>query len=380
MVNSYTPPIARMAEDRIRNQVREIDLARSSGRVQHGRDELVMIVNEARQIVYTSPALVSTFCGPEEERPRGKRPGEALGCVHAGLDQCGHTENCEFCGAAEAILDAQAGLPDGNKECVIQTGGGDHTATFNFSVRTFPLELGADRFVMLLLDDISREKHRVALERIFFHDILNTVTGLSSYLGLLERQVVSGPDKELVVRIGEITGMLVDEIKSQKLLASAENGTLSVARQFVVSRGLIESIMIQYAEHDLTRGRHLVVEPFCESLSFVSDETILRRVLGNMVKNALEACGPGETVALGCRQVGSDAVLHVRNPGVVPREIRFQIFNRFFSTKGNGRGLGTYSMKLLAERYLGGQVWFTSDDQDGTVFSVSIPLDADTVE
>ena len=339
-----------------------------------------MIVNEARQIVYTSPALVSLFCGPEEERPRGKRPGEALGCIHAGLDQCGHTENCEFCGAARAILDAQAGLPEENRECVVQTGGGDHPATFNFKVRTFPLELGADRFVMLLLDDIGKEKHRIALERVFFHDILNTVTGLSSYLGLLERQVVSGPDRELVARIGEITGMLVDEIKSQKLLASAENGTLSTARQFIVSSGMIESIMVQYADHDLTGGKHLVVEPFSEALSFISDETILRRVLGNMVKNALEASGPGDTVTIGCRQVGSEAVLHVRNPGVIPREIRFQIFNRFFSTKGNGRGLGTYSMKLLAERYLGGRVWFTSDDREGTVFNVSVPLEANPAQ
>jgi sensor histidine kinase regulating citrate/malate metabolism len=52
----------------------------------------------------------------------------------------------------------------------------------------------------------------------------------------------------------------------------------------------------------------------------------------------------------------------------MPRAVQLQIFQRSFSTKGNGRGLGTYSMKLLSERYLNGRVTFKSSSRDGTVF------------
>ena len=45
----------------------------------------------------------------------------------------------------------------------------------------------------------------------------------------------------------------------------------------------------------------------------------------------------------------------------MPRQVQLQIFKRSFSTKGAARGLGTYSMRLLSERYLKGVVSFTGE-------------------
>jgi sensor histidine kinase regulating citrate/malate metabolism len=49
-----------------------------------------------------------------------------------------------------------------------------------------------------------------------------------------------------------------------------------------------------------------------------------------------------------------------------------QLFQRSFSTKGNGRGIGTYSIKLLTENYLKGKVSFFSNEEEGTVFSIEL--------
>jgi len=49
------------------------------------------------------------------------------------------------------------------------------------------------------------------------------------------------------------------------------------------------------------------------------------------------------------------------------------LFQRSFSTKGEGRGLGTYSIKLYTERYLKGTVSFSSAEGEGTVFRVRYP-------
>jgi len=46
-----------------------------------------------------------------------------------------------------------------------------------------------------------------------------------------------------------------------------------------------------------------------------------------------------------------------------------QVFNRSFSIKGGDRGLGTYSIKLLSERYLNGEVGFTSEEGTGVASS-----------
>ncbi|CAG0934623.1 partial Sensor protein DivL, partial [Rhodocyclaceae bacterium] len=101
---------------------------------------------------------------------------------------------------------------------------------------------------------------------------------------------------------------------------------------------------------------------------------ILRRILGNLVKNALEATPRGGTVTLSCTDDGGRVIFGVTNPGVMPEEVQLQIFQRSFSTKaGTGRGIGTYSVKLFGERYLKGKVAFTSREPEGTTFTLSIP-------
>jgi len=92
-----------------------------------------------------------------------------------------------------------------------------------------------------------------------------------------------------------------------------------------------------------------------------------------MTKNALEASRPGETVSLGCDQKDNGIAFWVHNPGVMPPDVQLQIFQRSFSTKGAGRGIGTYSIKLLTERYLMGTVSFTSSSGQGTTFRVCCP-------
>ena len=105
---------------------------------------------------------------------------------------------------------------------------------------------------------------------------------------------------------------------------------------------------------------------------------LLRRVLGNMLKNALEATPPGKAVSLSCSSDQGTVTFSVHNPKPMPRDVQLQIFQRSFSTKGSGRGIGTYSMKLFTERYLGGTVHFTVSEEEGTTFRVSLPRDGQT--
>lgn len=93
-----------------------------------------------------------------------------------------------------------------------------------------------------------------------------------------------------------------------------------------------------------------------------------------MIKNALEATRPGGVVSLNCYQREQTAHFQVHNPGYIPRSVQLQLFSRSFSTKAPNRGLGTYSMKLLCERYLNGRITFTSTHQGGTTFEAAVPL------
>ncbi|HEY5974910.1 MAG TPA: ATP-binding protein, partial [Geobacteraceae bacterium] len=79
------------------------------------------------------------------------------------------------------------------------------------------------------------------------------------------------------------------------------------------------------------------------------------------------------TVNLGCRQMGDRVDFWVHNSTWMPPDVQLQVFQRSFSTKGPGRGIGTYSIRLLSSLLLGA-VEFTSTPENGTTFHATFPL------
>jgi sensor histidine kinase regulating citrate/malate metabolism len=92
-----------------------------------------------------------------------------------------------------------------------------------------------------------------------------------------------------------------------------------------------------------------------------------------MLKNALEAGREGDKVTLGFMQQGQQVQFRVHNCAFIQKDVQLQLFQRSFSTKGHGRGIGTYGMRLLAEQFLSGRVDFESTPEDGTTFRLILP-------
>ena len=66
--------------------------------------------------------------------------------------------------------------------------------------------------------------------------------------------------------------------------------------------------------------------------------------------------------------------MSIHNASILSEAAQLQMFQRSFSTKeARGRGIGTYSARLLAEKYLKGDVSFTSRELEGTTFFVALP-------
>jgi signal transduction histidine kinase len=239
-------------------------------------------------------------------------------------------------------------------------------------VTATPLTIGKEDFTLFSAVDIGHEKRRRALERIFFHDVLNTATGI---LGWAEMLNTARPEElpEFQSTIHNLTSRLIDEVHNQQTLSAAESKQLVVRPGPIASLDLLQRLTSSYSKHPVARQRAILIAPDTEQVCLTSDEGLLLRVLGNMLKNALEACQPGETVTLGCRRIGDSLDFWVHNPNPMPEEVQLQIFQRSFSTKGAGRGLGAYSMRLLGEQYLQSKVYFTSDPH-GTTFNLRCPI------
>ncbi|MCG8472800.1 MAG: HAMP domain-containing histidine kinase [Desulfobacterales bacterium] len=302
----------------------------------------------------------------------GMRPGEAMGCVKAlsAPSGCGTTEFCSTCGAVRAILDGLGGEAS-QKECEIALEGG---AILELQVWVTPTEREGEPFTIFTAIDIAHEKRRKNLERTFFHDISNTASGV---WGLVEELLEEkrAPSKERLKAIHTASQWLIDEVRSQKKLLDAEAGFAKVDCEEVLSLTFLRECIALYSSHKPLGMKQLSILPDSEEVALKTDPVLLRRVLINMIKNALEASPSGGHVTAGCQMRRGMVRFSVTNPGYIPRHVQMCLFQRSFSTKGEGRGVGTYAMKLFAETYLKGFIYFATSPEEGTTFTLSVPLD-----
>ncbi|MDP7649981.1 MAG: ATP-binding protein, partial [Candidatus Thalassarchaeaceae archaeon] len=137
---------------------------------------------------------------------------------------------------------------------------------------------------------------------------------------------------------------------------------------------LLEAAIGSFEGHLLAEGRVIRIDEKAEDTEFVGERALHKLVLGHLVQNALEASTKqGDVVTLGSALGSTTVEIWVHNPGEMPREVQLQLFQRSFTTKGEGRGLGTYMIRLLSEKYLDGKVSFTSTATDGTTFRATFP-------
>ncbi len=364
---AFAPAERTSKEDLIQQQA-SVELAIGDRRCLDAVPEPLVVLNGLRQVTYANAAFLKSIGKKTTAEVLGARPGEAMNCTHSGgTGGCGTTAYCRTCGAMTAILESQEGQQS-QRECRILTNG-DGSA-LDLAVMASPFDVKGERFTLFAVQDISDQKRRRALERIFFHDILNAAGGLQ---GLAQLEIEGDKDNEFVEIVHQIATQLVMEIRAQRELTAAENNELVPSPVPLRSREVLEEVLGSCAGHEVGRGKKLVIGT-AQEVSFISDAGLVRRVLGNMVKNALEASRSGETVTMMC-DAGTDVIrFSVHNPAVMSPEVRLQIFQRSFSTKGKDRGLGTYSIKLLTERYLGGQVSFESTPDAGTTFCITLPI------
>ncbi|MCC6972354.1 MAG: ATP-binding protein, partial [Phycisphaerales bacterium] len=151
-------------------------------------------------------------------------------------------------------------------------------------------------------------------------------------------------------------------------------GELDVRYGTVDAEDILEQIRIVFDRHPVSRGKSLRLLCLSLETQFESDPRLLMRILINMVKNAFESVPRSGTIKLRYERIDGAPVFTVWNPGKIPEDVAAQIFQRSFSTRHEtGRGLGTYSMRLLGNQYLGGTVTFTTSEEVGTEFALRLP-------
>lgn len=331
------------------------------------------IFNDQRQIVFVNDVLMKSLGVDSVEKILGKRFGEAFDCVYSKEEAsgCGTSEHCRYCGAINAIVRSKMTMAKTTEECRIKRYVNGKEFSLELEVTSTPFLYEEEYFTIFSVVDITDRKRRGLIERIFFHDILNTAGSLNNIFEVFEL-VGENEKKELLGIANSLSQQILDEITTQRLLLQAENASLIVNSQIIKSLNFLDVISKDLKFHRVAIGKMIKIDPSVELFDFYSDVVILRKIINNMVKNALEASVPGEEIVLNIKKTENKIRLSVHNNSFMSPEVEMQVFMRSFSTKGVQRGLGTYSMKILGEQYLGGKVNFTTSPTEGTTFFIDL--------
>ena len=335
---------------------------------------IAAVIDQNRQIVYANNEFLSLLGIHSLESVLGKRPGEMVSCIHSSEEPsgCGTSRACAYCGAVNAILESQNTGKKSIRETRITAVSDEKFKSWDFNVISTPISFSGELFYVLVLQDISDLKRRAALERIFYHDLLNSVGGLNGLLTVLKDGVNREEAAELIRLSEESSRNIMEEILIQRDILAAEKGELIVNIEIANSTEVLDSAIGKIGFHEAAKDRKIIKAPDSVSTNFETDKNLLQRVLVNLLKNALEATEMSGAVTTGITNNDNKITFWVKNSEVMPEEVRMQLFQRSFSTKGEGRGIGSYSIRLLTENYLNGKVSFISNNTDGTVFNVEL--------
>ncbi|MCX8188484.1 MAG: PAS domain S-box protein [Nitrososphaeria archaeon] len=105
------------------------------------------------------------------------------------------------------------------------------------------------------------------------------------------------------------------------------------------------------------------------------DPMMIRRVLSNLISNAVDALPHGGNIYLETKIEGEQIVISVEDTGVgISEENLRKLFKPFFTTKDKGTGLGLAICKRFIELH-GGQIFVESKPGVGTKFTIKLPLE-----
>ncbi|MFZ5947522.1 MAG: sensor histidine kinase [Stygiobacter sp.] len=364
----------RLSNEEILNEIIRLKENSLMNQIIEGFPELAVILNEHRQIVALNSKALTTFNVGDYFEIAGKRLGKALNCIHSNETEagCGTSKFCRECGAAKAIKKCKDENIVTEEECRITAARNGNQINYDFSVHAYPIFINNKSYTFFIVRDISSDKRREALERIFFHDILNIAGAIRGLVEILLESESEEERKELENAIHNSINQLIEEILTQRQLRNAEDGNLTPEFSNVSANSIIEKVFEMYKNHELAHD-NLIYKKLENDITISTDQTLLVRSIGNLIKNALEASSANQKVEIGIDIKNENIIFYVKNDSVIPENVQLQLFQRSFSTKASkGRGIGLYSVKLIVEQYLNGKVEFVSNETEKTIFKIKL--------
>jgi len=226
------------------------------------------------------------------------------------------------------------------------------------------------------LDDATRLAAIGQTAGMVGHDIRNPLQVVLGALYLADKEVSTLPQNKKKASLTESLDEIRDSVSYiNKIVADLQDFSrpLSPVESEADVKGVIDAVMGGIGVPDNIRFTCKVDD---DARMVATDPAMLRRVLGNLVSNAIEAMPEGGELTVGASRKDSSILISVRDTGVgIPVLARPKIFTPLYTTKPRGQGFGLAVVKRMTEA-VGGTISFESELGRGTEFVVRLPSPA----
>ena len=243
---------------------------------------------------------------------------------------------------------------------------------------------GARRGAVIVLEDATERERVESIRRDFIANASHELkTPIASVRGMVETildddAMEAGVRQRFLERILGQTQRLGDIVQEMLALSRLEaDGARVATRAFDARgalRGVVEDVMPLAQEREVTVESTIPTEP---CLVHAEPEG-LRRIVGNLLDNAVKYTHRGGTVEMNARQTGDELVIEVSDNGPgIPAEKHHRIFERFYRVdEGRSRELGGTGLGLAIVKHhvqaLGGRIELESAPGQGSTFRVTL--------
>jgi protein-histidine pros-kinase len=227
------------------------------------------------------------------------------------------------------------------------------------------------------------ERLKDDLTNMVVHDLKNPVNGIAMLTQLLLRKgSLTDMQHRTLAQIERTCRELMRLVANVLEIAKIESGQMPVAVEPIVLAELAYEVALEYGPVAAEVGRRLTVAVGTDLPPILADRALLKRVLVNLVANALRHSGSVEVrIEAAPEPACAGITIRVVDSGRgIPDEDQGSIFEKFRTARGNptaDTGLGLPFCKLAIER-MGGQISLTSALGVGTAFGVTLPTGPDS--
>ena len=150
-----------------------------------------LLLNSRRELLYANTSAMRFWGYDNMQDMLCKRFGEIIGCENSKMSPngCGSAPGCKYCSIFNSVIQAQFHDVVAKEVPIISPAGNEYVYRVQFRL----MDVGAQKLVVLQMYDVSDEMRRQTMERVFYHDILNAMSGLSGMLELID---LDSPEKE----------------------------------------------------------------------------------------------------------------------------------------------------------------------------------------